>query len=185
VAEPVTAVIVDALGAPPDRGLDAALGAEGAAAVRAALRDRARRWARAVGGDRAFEATSVEAALAAVHGHAGPVVLAAPDIPRMDTAVARDALDDLRAGCDLALGAAHDGRPYIVALSRLDDELLAVELEPFGAGGLLGTLEGRGLVLGLLRAERRLTTADDARALALDPLAPPDLRALVTGATRL
>ena len=33
----------------------------------------------------------------------------------------------------------------------------------------------RGTALGLLRAERRLSSAADARAMALDPLAPSDL----------
>jgi hypothetical protein len=36
-----------------------------------------------------------------------------------------------------------------------------------------------GLLLGLLRSERRLATGADARALALDPFVPPDLAALL------
>ena len=42
-----------------------------------------------------------------------------------------------------------------------------------------GVIKGLGVTLGLLRHERRLTSASDARALAIDPLAPPDLAALV------
>ena len=48
-------------------------------------------------------------------------------------------------------------------------------------GGVVGAFAERGVTLGLLRHERRLTSAGDARALAIDPLAPPDLAALVRG----
>ena len=99
-------------------------------------------------------------------------------MPALDQRVARAALDDLAAGCDLALGAAHDARPYILAVPRPDPELLAL-VERSLDGGILGAFAERGVTLGMLRHERRLASAGDARALAIDPLAPPELAALV------
>jgi hypothetical protein len=177
-AAPAAAVIVGSLGAPSDPGLDKLLGVEGAAALRAELAARARRWAAAVAPGLAFEATTLGAAEAALTGHDGPVLLAAPDVPALDERLARTALDDLAAGCDIALGAAHDARPYILAVPRLDPELLAL-VERSLEGGVLGAFAECGVTLGMLRHERRLTSAADARALAIDPLAPPDLAALV------
>jgi glycosyltransferase A (GT-A) superfamily protein (DUF2064 family) len=170
--------VVAALGAPRDPALDDLLGAPAAERLRAQLAARARRWAAAVAPGRAFEATTVTAAVAALRGHDGPALLAAPDVPALDERIARAALDDLAAGCDVAVGVAHDARPYIVALPRLDPALLEVVDASF-AGGVLTAIAQRGLTLGMLRAERRLASVADARALALDPLAPADLAALV------
>ena len=170
--------MVASLAAGPDARLDELLGADGARALRDALAARARRWAAAVAPDRAFEATTMGAAAAALHDHDGPVLLAAPDVPGLDAEVARAALGDLAAGCDVVLGAAHDARPYLVGLPRVDEALMAMAARRF-EGGLLGAMSERELSLGMLRAERRLASAADARALSLDPLAPPDLLALV------
>jgi hypothetical protein len=174
----VAAVILGSLAAPDDPGLDELLGDAGARALRTALAARARRWAAEVAPGRAVEATTLDAARAALHGHDGPVLLAAPDVPALDRRLARTALDDLAAGCDIALGAAHDARPYILAVSRPDPELLAL-VERSLDGGILGAFTERGITLGMLRHERRLASAADARALAIDPLAPADLAALV------
>jgi glycosyltransferase A (GT-A) superfamily protein (DUF2064 family) len=125
----------------------------------------------------AFEATTMGAAAAALHDHAGPVLLAAPDVPGLDVAVAQMTLGDLADGCDLVLGAAHDARPYLVGLPRVDEELMELATGRF-AGGLLGAMADRELTLGLLRAERRLASPADARAIAIDPVAPAELRAL-------
>jgi hypothetical protein len=176
-------VIVGSLGAPHDPGLDELLGADGARELRAALAGRARRWAAAVAPERAFEATTLGAAQAALSGHDGPVLLAAPDVPALDPALARTALEDLAAGCDIALGAAHDARPYILAVPRPDPGLMAL-VERSLDGGVLGAFAERGVTLGMLRHERRLASAADARALAIDPLAPADLAALVRGRLR-
>jgi hypothetical protein len=176
-------VIVGSLGAPHDPGLDELLGADGARELRAALAARARRWAAAVAPDRAFEATTLGAAEAALSGHDGPVLLAAPDVPALDPALARTALEDLAAGCEIALGAAHDARPYILAVPRPDPGLMALVERSLG-GGVLGAFAERGVTLGMLRHERRLASAADARALAIDPLAPADLAALVRGRLR-
>jgi hypothetical protein len=176
-------VIVGSLGAPHAPSLDELLGAEGARELRAALAARARRWAAAVAPDRAFEATTLGAAEAALSGHDGPVLLAAPDVPALGPALARTALEDLAAGCDIALGAAHDARPYILAVPRPDPALLALVERSLDAG-ILGAFAERGVTLGMLRHERRLASAGDARALAIDPLAPADLAALVRGRLR-
>jgi hypothetical protein len=157
------------------------LGPGTAEAIGAQLRARARRWAAAVAPDRAYEATSLNAAAAALHGHEGPVLLAAPDVPALDEAVARVALEDLTAGCDVVVGVAHDALPYLVALPRLDDDLLELAVAGF-AGGILPAFGERGVTLGMLAHHRRLATAGDARAFALDPLTPPDLAALLEGA---
>jgi hypothetical protein len=52
-------------------------------------------------------------------------------------------------------------------------------LEVSSTGGLLTAFVDRSLTVGMLRHERRLASAADARALALDPLAPADLAVLV------
>ncbi|HMI70605.1 MAG TPA: hypothetical protein VK510_11490, partial [Solirubrobacteraceae bacterium] len=64
-----------------------------------------------------------------------------------------------------------------------DPELMAI-VERSLDGGVLGAFAERGVTLGMLRHERRLASAGDARALAIDPLAPPDLAALVRGRLR-
>jgi hypothetical protein len=173
--------VVDALAAPFDAGLVALVGEADAARLAQALRGRARRWAAEVAPHRAYEATSVHAAAAAVHGHTGPVLMAAPDVPALDVEVARTALDDLAAGCDIVIGVAHDALPYLIGLPRLDDDLLELAEAGF-SGGILPAFGERGLTLGMLAHHRRLATAADARAFALDPLTPPDLAALLGGA---
>jgi hypothetical protein len=172
------AVIVGALGAPVDPELEALLGADGARELRSALAVRARRWAAAVAPAHAYEATTMAAAQAALHEHKGPVLLAAPDVPGLDAGVARAALDDLAAGCDVAVGVTHDALPYVIAAPSVDSELLELVGASFRDGVLTAFAE-RGLTLGMLRHERRLATAADARALAIDPLAPVDLAGLL------
>jgi hypothetical protein len=93
------------------------------------------------------------------------------------------ALDDLEQGADVAVGVAHDARPYLIAVPRPDPRLLEL-VEAGFEDGVLGAFAGRGLELGLLRSERRLTSAADARALALDPLAPPELADPIRGRLR-
>jgi hypothetical protein len=120
-------------------------------------------------------------------GHRGPVLLIAPDVPGLDGELAAAVADDLAAGCDVVVGAAHDARPYLVALSSPTPEGLALAGGTL-AGGVLaavsraqeaaGRAPGSGL-FGMVRSERRLASPADARALALDPLTPPDLAALL------
>lgn len=168
--EAVAVVVLDALAAPADAELDRAVGPGAAQRLRRELRAIARRWAAAVAPGRAFEATTPAAALIALEGHAGPVILVAPDIAALGPEHARATLDDLDSGIGLVVGAAHDARPYLVAVGAFDETLIAA------AGGDFETLMGlaaqRGLTLAMIRHERRLAGAADARALALDPLAP-------------
>jgi len=165
---------VAALGAPADPELERLLGARGMRELRAELGARARRWAAAVAPDHAFEAETLDAARAALHGHVGPVLLAAPDVPGLDARVADAALGDLAAGCDVVLGVAHDARPYLIAIPDIESELAEL-VEGCFWNGVLGSLAELGLSLGMVRHERRLVSAADARALAIDPIAPADL----------
>jgi hypothetical protein len=148
--------------------------------------DRARAWAAAAAPGRTWTAPTLPAAgqVLRAQGHEGPVLLVAPDVPGLDAALARDALEDVAAGVAVTTGMTHDGSPYLVGLARADDELLgsiAQGFEPLVAG-----LHARGAALGLLRSERRLATAADARALALDPATPEELaRELAPLARRL
>jgi hypothetical protein len=128
--------------------------------------------------DRAFEATTIAAALTALHDHEGPILLVARDVPGLDARVAEAALGDLAAGCDVAVGVTHDARPYVIGVPGPDEALLELVSGSF-MGGVLAAFAERGLTLGMVRHERRLASAADARALASDPLAPPDLAALI------
>ena len=166
-------VVLDTLAAPVDPELDAAVGAGAAQRLRRELRSIARRWAAAHASGQAYEATSPGAALAALGGHAGPVVLVAPDVPALGDVHASDVLADLREGIDVVVGSGHDARAYLVALSHADPDL--VELAGAPLDELFAAAVERELALSMIRHERRLASADDARALALDPLAPPEL----------
>ncbi|MDX6665791.1 MAG: hypothetical protein QOG68_1997 [Solirubrobacteraceae bacterium] len=183
------------LGEPHDPALDPAL--------RHAVAAAAGSWAAATAGPGlAFASTAVEGAGAAgtqpfaepgpeavaaalgdlLAGHDGPVILVAADVPRLDAALAAGALGDIAAGCALAFAPATDARPFLLALAAPTPEALALvggrdrhRDEVFAAAMALGG------EVGLLRSERRLVTPADARALALDPLAPAALRALAEG----
>ena len=177
-------MVLDALGAAPDDSLDADLGPARACRLRAAVLERTLRWAAALATAGVHHVADGPAAAEALSGHTGPVVLVAPDVPGLDTRLADAILGDLDDGCTAIVGAAHDGRPYVVALSHATPEGLAL-----AAGALEGGVvaaasraaEGLpgGMLLGLLRSERRCATAADARALASDPLLEPELAALL------
>lgn len=169
----LAAVVLDALGAPPDPELDRAVGAGAAQRLRAALRAVARRWVAELAPGNAFEATSPAAAAMALHDHSGAVVLVAPDVPALGPEHARSVRDDLAAGTELAVGSAHDARPYLVVLAHADPAL--IERAADGWEALMTLAAARELPLGMLRPERRLVSPADARALALDPLAPAGL----------
>ncbi len=169
----LAAVVLDALGAAPDPALDRAVGPGAAQRLRAELRAIARRWAAALAPGHAFEATSTAAAAIALDGHHGPVVLVAPDIPSLGPEHARAVLDDLAEGTALAVGSAHDALPYMVVLAAPHEEL--IERVGDGWEALMAVAAERGLPIAMLRPERRLASPADARALALDPLAPAGL----------
>jgi hypothetical protein len=170
---PPAAVILDALAAPVDPELDRAIGPGAAQRLRAELRARARRWVAALAPGLAYEATSPASALLALAGHRGPVVLVAPDVPALGPAHRAAVVGDLDAGMGLIVGSAHDAQPYLVALRDPDPELL--ELAGDGFEALIAAGAERGLAFSMIRHERRLAGPGDARALALDPLAPEPL----------
>ena len=172
---PLSAVVLDALAAPQDPELDRALGPGAAQRLRAELRTRARRWVATLAPGRAYEATSPATALLAVGEGSGPVVLVAPDIPSLGPEHRDAVLGDLAAGIGIVVGSAHDGRPYLVALAARDAKL--IELADSGFEALMEAGAARGLALSMIRHERRLAGPGDARALALDPLAPAPITA--------
>ena len=146
--------------------------------------ERTLRWAAALADAGVHHVPDVPAATEALAGHSGPVGLVAPDVPGLDMALAEAILGDLADGCTAIVGAAHDSRPYVVALSRATPEGLALaggalEGGVVGAAARAAERLSDGLFLGLLRSERRCATAADARALACDPQLPPELAALL------
>ncbi len=169
----VAAIVLYALAAPRDAELDELLGPDGATALRDDLALHARRWASAVAPDIAFEATSVDAAGMALHDHDGPVLMVAPDVPRLDDSLARAALADLADGALVVIGPSADGSPFLVAVPSAEPDVLAL----VGAG--LEDLAAHPRIaeagFGLLRSERRLVSPGDARAYAADPAGHPDL----------
>lgn len=176
----VAAVVLGSLAAPPDPELDALLGTAGAAQVRDALVARARRWAAAVAPDIAFEANTAGAAAAALHDHGGPVLLASWDVPGLSERLAAAALADLRAGAFVTFAPATDGRPFLLGLPSMDEEVVALlDTSPEQVMAYASRHEGG---MGMLPHERRLVSAGDARALAADPLAPAELVELLAEA---
>ncbi len=173
LTSPPAAVVLDALAAPRDPGLDEAVGPGAAQRLRRELRAMARRWAALAAPGRAFEATSPAAAVLALDGHDGPVVLVAPDVPSLSHEHARATFDDLREGIGVIVGSGHDARPFLVGLASADADLIELTAGPFEP--LFGAALERGLTLSMIRHERRLASAGDALALALDPLAPAAL----------
>ena len=146
--------------------------------MRALLTRRAVAWAAAHGPALRALVEDGEAAAQALDGHAGPVLLVAPDVPGLDDRLAAMALADLAEGARLAMAPATDGRPFLVALAAAEPALVRA-----AADGLPDRESAAKLIdgeIGLLRSERRLVSAGDARAFAADPLTPPELRALLS-----
>jgi hypothetical protein len=168
--------LLAALSAPREPALREALGAEGDAALDGALREHALAWAREIGGGaEPLQVDDVAELDGALDG--GAVVLVAPDVPALGAAH-RDAIrSDLAAGVLLSSAATGDGTPFLMAMSTADPALLALATAPFN--DLVAAAVERGGDLGMLRAERRLSSIGDAHALLADPLTPPDLRALL------
>jgi hypothetical protein len=171
------AFVVATLGAPADPALDEELGAERAGALRELLGRRALAWAAAHAPVLHAAVADGGAAVAALDGHAGPVLLVAPDVPGLDDRLARAALEDIAEGAGLAMAPATDGRPFLLVLARADPDLVRAASDGLPDRQAAADLtEGE---FGLLRSERRLVTPGDARAFAADPLTPPDLAALL------
>lgn len=181
-----------------NRRLEPSLGRERCAALQAVLVRRAAAWARDVAPGAAvvaFDPPDAEAQMAGLAGGAelwpqadvgaaastaferfgGAVLLAGTDMPRLRAEHAAAALMDLREGADVAVGPAHDGGWYLMALRAPRPELLAEE--PVAA--VLQAAARLGLEVGLLRMERKLSTPADAAAVAADPLTPAEIRTAV------
>jgi hypothetical protein len=170
--------VLASLAAPCEPSLRAALGEAGDDALRAALQAHAVAWARAAGGGAAPLELGVAAELAAaLVGEGRPVVLVAPDVPALGESHLAAVRDDLAAGVLLSSAATGDGTPFLIALSTATPALLGVVGATFN--DVLATAAAAGGELGMLRAERRLSTVGDARALLADPLTRPELRALL------
>lgn len=172
-------VVLSTLGAPVDPALDELLGDVAANALRRELARRARSWAAEVAGPGglAFEANSAGAALAALEGHEGPVLLVSPDVPGLDAQLAAAALEDLAEGAIVSFAPATDAHPYLIAMPSLDAELVGL------AGGsrqaMFDAIAARGGSAGMLRSERRLVSPGDARAFAADPATPLEIGILL------
>jgi len=116
-------------------------------------------------------------AVAVLDGHTGPVLLVAADVPGLDDRLASMAFADLAAGARLAMAPATDGRPFLIALATAEPALVRAAAD--GLPDRQAAAELIGGELGLLRSERRLVTAGDARAFAADPLTPTELAGLL------
>jgi hypothetical protein len=174
--------VLDALAAPCEPSLRARLGADADDALRRALRAHAVGWARAAGGGaEPLQVSDVAALPDALAGVSGPVVLVAPDVPALGASHLSAVRDDLAAGVLLSSAATGDGTPFLIALSAATPDLLAAAGATFNE--VLAVAAAAGGELGMLRAERRLSTIADAHALLADPLTPPTLRTLLAPLT--
>jgi hypothetical protein len=171
-------VVLDALAGARDPALGAALGTATEATLRAVLRRRTQAWAQeAAGGGAVLEATRADELAGALAGRTGPVLLVGPDVPALSAHHLSAARDDLAAGVLFTSAPSGDGTPFLIALARPEPELLALVGAPFEE--IASTAVALGGELGMLRAERRLASLADARAVRADPLAPAELRDLL------
>lgn len=161
-----------ALAEPEDPALDPAL--------RSAVADRAWAWAQEAG-DLVLRSDAPPADAVAALDHAGPLLLVAPDVPSLDPGLAPAALADLAAGSVMSFAPGTEGRPYLLAFpSPAAPAVALLSAEDRHRDSLFAQAIGLGEI-GMLRSERRLVTPADARALAIDPLTPPQLRELAAG----
>ncbi|MEJ7784771.1 MAG: hypothetical protein WKF96_08210 [Solirubrobacteraceae bacterium] len=169
-------VVLATLGEAQDPALDPAL--------REAVAAHAASWARSVAGEGLALVTDAAPAVLGdlLAGHDGPVMFVAPDVPRLDAALAQAALGDIAAGCIVSFAPATDATPFLLAFADRRPEALALLAGDRPRNALFADAMALGDEVGLLRSERRVVTPADARALALDPLVSADLRALAARA---
>jgi len=112
--------------------------------------------------------------------HAGPLLIAAADTPKLGAEHAAMALGDLADGADAAVGPGMEGSWYLIALAaphRALLDLLGEDLSGMDTMGRVFALAHEaGLEVGMLRMERTLRTPLDVRAVKADPLTPEFLR---------
>jgi uncharacterized protein len=125
-------------------------------------------------------------ATARVFGHSdGPVLIIWPDLPRWRPEHATGALDDLEAGCDVALGPVIDGGFYLIAIARPAPTLFSLREQAWRSPDVMAiaiaAAHDAGLQIGILRVERALHRPDDVRAALADPLLAPKLAAILGG----
>jgi glycosyltransferase A (GT-A) superfamily protein (DUF2064 family) len=115
--------------------------------------------------------------------HRGPLLIAWPDLPRLNMQHARAALGDLEAGCDVVLGPAIDGGFYLIGLARPLPQLFALPEQAWRSPDAmtvgLAAARDSGLEIGLLRADRALHRPADVRAALADPLLAPELEPIL------
>jgi glycosyltransferase A (GT-A) superfamily protein (DUF2064 family) len=115
----------------------------------------------------------------------GPVLVVWPDLPQWRAEHAASALDDLDAGCGVAVGPVFDGGFYMLALAAPVPAVFGLPDEawdgPDALGLALGAVHEAGLEAGLLRPERALHRPADVRAALADPLLDPELAAILRG----
>lgn len=198
------------------QALEPLLGADGCVALHSALVRRAARWARSVAGDRVYvayeppdardelnallgpgttyfpqngEGIAGRTAAACAHVFAAgerPVLIIWPDLPRLSTTHAANALDDLCDGCDVVLGPVYEGGLYLIGVARPTPALFTLPERAWRSPELVAVAvaaaRDAGLEIGLLRAERALHRPADARAALADPLLAPELERILARA---
>jgi glycosyltransferase A (GT-A) superfamily protein (DUF2064 family) len=187
-APPGVLVMASAARARPD--LSELLGHERADAVQRLLLARATAWAEGVGGGRVSTAAEDEPLGDAVSrvfagARGAPVLAVWPVLPAWRAEHAAAVLDDLAAGCEASVAPVFDGGLYLLALTRVIPELLALPTEAWDSPDVialvLAAINAAEAPVGLVRPERALRRPADVRAALADPLLDDELRALLGG----
>jgi len=111
----------------------------------------------------------------------GPLLVVGTDMPLLNPTHGREAEHAL-ARCDLCFGPAPDGGYWLVGMSRPCPEIFALGDAWGGPEVLTRSLDlarRKGLTTALIRPERDLDDAEDARALLAEPSLPADIAALL------